>query len=295
MLQSFLQIVEANTSVRQRSELYKVLREAGLYDGLRSAIDTYLCESLSASGEARQQKFRVMVIQVLTQINQWYRSQPPDDTLTPSARRIIQLGFILLKQIVTGEHSLKQTFLQIIEEIIEKNLQDIDWKHFSFTFFGAEVLSPFRSNHENASDKKRQHNHSQAYFLWHIQADKGGKKVVRVHFARDICRELPGVRNQYTLNKLFVPRCSDYYIEVPSEYLRAFIALFRLQVKAGRIRCCHNKGFYKLLQMHVILPENKNKVQSRDFYAIDYETRHNAELEAEVMEILHPLLEIYLP
>jgi hypothetical protein len=296
MLLSFSQIVEANTSFRQRRELYKALQSAGLCVGLRTAIDNYFNECKSATKEEKQQKFSAMVFDVLTQINHWHQSQGTANEHKPSARRVIQLGFILLKQIVISEPCMKHTYLSLLEDMIEKDLLTIDWKDFSLLFFGAEVLLPVRSNNNAATVKKRQKTgQPQAYLLWHPKVGDKIKQAYFTFFPKDICEVLQDVGPQSSIDKLFIPGCSDYHIIVPYKYLRPFIALFRLLIKSGRISCCHSKGFYRLLQSRVIFPEHEKRVKIKDFNKFDFETRSNPRHEADASEILRPLLEKYIP
>ena len=293
---TFSQVVRSYTGARQQKELYKVLHAEGLFEGLKTATNEYyrLCEGCTQ--EEKLQYFVKMLMEVMTLITLWFRSRAPGPQRKASARLIMQLGFKLVKYAIEREHRQAETYLLLTEELIEKESLAIEWKYFVIHFFEAEVLylsQPDRREFKGETPQKLPH--PLVYLKWHsYKADK--KNQVKLDFfTNDVCITLPGLRSPNKIAMLFKPGCLNYKIVVPAEHIRSFVALFRILHQSKRFSCCRNKGLYLFLQAHIVFPKGEKHVQRKDLYTLDFETRNNPMLEAEIRETLRPLLEHYIP
>jgi hypothetical protein len=296
MVVTFSQIVKSSYNSRHQKELYRVLRAEGLHQRLKTVTDDYykVCE-INPTNE-NLQHFEKMVLEIMTIITLWFRSQPTESRCKPTSRLIMQLGYKLVKQAVVQAHKHTDTYLCLVGELIEKESLSIEWKHFIMNFFEADILYPATAKFKGISKKKSEKLPDPLVHLqWHRFKTDKQNQIKQAVFGNDVCYVLPGVRTPNKIDMLFRPGCLSYNIIVPAEHLRAFLALFRILHGSGRISCCQNRGFFKFLQAHIAVPENEKHIQRSDFYKVDYETRKNPKLEAEIRHILHALLEKYLP
>jgi hypothetical protein len=293
---TFSQVVRSYTNARQQKELYKVLHAEGLFTGLKSAINEYYRLGESATQNEKLQCFEKMLMEIMTLITLWFRSQAPGSVRKASAQQIMPLGFKLVKYAVEKESRQAETFLLLAEELIEKESLAIDWKYFVVHFFEAEILYRSQADQKKLSREDLQRlPHPLVYLKWlSYKADKKNQ-VTDASFGKDVCNTLPGVLSPNKIAMLLKPGCQNYKIVVPAEHLRAFVALFRILRQNKRFRCCRNKGLYLFLQAHIEFPKGEYHVQRKDLYTLDFETRNNPLLEAEIRETLRPLLEHYIP